>query len=186
MGIGHESLAAVYAALRREDGEPFGYPGGAIQISEIVDASLLAEAFEWAGESDAARNETFNITNGDVFAWRDAWPMLADALGVEVGPDLPARLADYLPARQEQWRGIVAREHLRDLTLAELLGESHFYADILLRMGADAITRPTLLSTIKLRQAGFSGCRDSEEVIRAWVAELQDRRLIPRQGWPSP
>jgi nucleoside-diphosphate-sugar epimerase len=171
---------AVYAALRHEAGEPFGYPGGALQISEIVDASLLAEAFEWASASDAARNETFNITNGDVFAWRDAWPMLADALGVEVGPNRPTRLADYLPARQEMWRDIVARQNLRPLTLAELLGESHHYIDILLRSDADTITRPTLLSTIKLRQAGFSGCRDSEDAVRCWITALQDRSLIPR------
>jgi nucleoside-diphosphate-sugar epimerase len=173
-------LLAVYAALRRDAGEPFGYPGGAMQISEIVDASLLAEACEWASATDAARNETFNITNGDVFAWRDSWPMLADALGVEVGLDRPTRLADYLPARHGKWRGIVARKNLRPLTLAELLGESHYYADILLRMDADVITRPTLLSTIKLRQADFSGCRDSEDVIRGWITELQDRRRIPR------
>jgi hypothetical protein len=54
------------------------------------------------------------------------------------------------------------------------------------RMGAEMITRPTLLSTIKLRQAGFAGCRDSDDVIRRPVDELQDRRLIPHQGWPSP
>ena len=96
--------------------------------------------------------------------------MLADTLGVHVGPDLPMRMADYLPAREEAWRRIVDRENLRSMPSAELIGESHHYADILLRMDAEVITRPTLLSTIKLRQAGFSGCRDGEDVIR---------RLIP-------
>jgi hypothetical protein len=45
----------------------------------------------------------------------------------------------------------VVRENLRPIPLAELLGESHHYAHILLR-GAEMITRPTLLSTMKLRQ----------------------------------
>jgi len=32
--------------------------------AEAVDADLLAEAFEWSASGPAARNETFNITNG--------------------------------------------------------------------------------------------------------------------------
>jgi hypothetical protein len=71
------------------------------------------------------------------------------------------------------------RATLCPTSLAELLGESHHYADILLRMDADAITRPTLLSTIKLRQAGFAECGDSDDVIRDWIPVLRDRRLIP-------
>jgi nucleoside-diphosphate-sugar epimerase len=169
----------AYAALRREEGKPFSYPGGALQISEIVDADLLAEAFEWAATAPGARNETFNITNGDIFTWRDAWPALADAFGIAPGPDEPMSLVDYLSARTEAWDRIVAREGLQPLGLMRFLGESHHYADLLLRRDAQTIGRPTLLSTIKLRQAGFGACRDSEEVVRRWARALQDRRLLP-------
>jgi nucleoside-diphosphate-sugar epimerase len=169
----------AYAALRREEGKPFSYPGGVAQISEIVGADLLAEAFLWAGRTPAAHGETFNITNGDAFSWRDAWPALAEAFGVEVGPDEPMRLAPWLIERAGLWDSLVARDGLQPIALAAFLGESHHYADILLRKDAEAIGRPTLLSTIKLRQAGFAGCRDSEDSLRGWVRELQLRRLLP-------
>jgi nucleoside-diphosphate-sugar epimerase len=172
---------AAYAALRREEGKPFSYPGGELQLGEIVDACLLAEAFEWAATARKAENETFNITNGDVFAWREAWPALAESLEIEVGPDEPMRLAEYLPMRAALWDGIAAREGLRALGLMRLLGESHHYIDLLLRMGADTIQHPTLLSTIKLRQAGFGACRDSDEVVRRWIGELKSRKIIPRR-----
>lgn len=181
-GVAMNPLLALgaYAARRREEGAPFSYTGGTVQISEIVDTDLLAEAFAWAAEAPHAASETFNITNGDVFAWRDAWPALADAFGLPAGPDEPMRLAGYLTARAALWDAIVIREGLRALRLPEFLGQSHHYADILLRPDAQTIGRPTLLSTIKLRQAGFNACRDSETVVRDWIRRLQDRALLPR------
>jgi nucleoside-diphosphate-sugar epimerase len=169
----------AYAALRREEGLPFSWPGGALQIGELVDPDLLAAAFQWAAETPAAHGQSFNVTNGDVFSWREAWPVMAEAFGVEVGPDEPLRLAEYLPARAGLWDNIAAREGLRPLGLPRLLGESHHYADILLRRGVEAMLRPLLLSTVKLRQAGFAECRDSYASLRHWIAQLQARRLIP-------
>lgn len=170
---------AAYAAIRREEGKPFSFPGGELQIGEIVDAELLAEVFEWAATSTAANAQTFNITNGDVCAWREVWPVLAEAFGIEVGADEPMRLAEYLSDRSEIWDDIVQRHGLRPLKLLTFLGESHHYADILLRADARTIQRPMLLSTIKLRKAGFAGCRDSEEVLRRLGEEMKTRRLIP-------
>jgi len=170
---------AAYAAIRRAEGKPFSFPGGETQIGEIVDADLLAEAFEWAASAPAAQAQTFNITNGDVCSWREVWPVLAAAFGVDVGTDEPMRLAEYLAVRSEIWDGVVQRHGLRPLKLMSFLGESHHYADILLRMDAKTIQRPMLLSTIKLRKAGFAGCRDSEDVLRRLVEEMRARRLIP-------
>lgn len=170
---------AVYAFIRREEGKAFSYPGGEVQIAELVDAALLARAFEWAGEAETAKNQIFNFTNGDVFAWRDAWPVLAAAFGVKEGPDEPMQLSHYLEQRTDIWDGIVARENLRPLSLAQFLGQSHYYSDILLRADATAIAYPTLLSTIKLRQAGFGACMDSHASLRHWIAVLRERRLIP-------
>jgi nucleoside-diphosphate-sugar epimerase len=169
----------AYAAIRREEGKTFAYPGGAIQVMELVDPRLLAHAFEWAAEAPAAANETFNATNGDVFAWREVWPAMADAFGMEQGPDEPLRLAEYLPARAEIWDRVVARQGLRPLPLDRFLGESHHYADALLRTGIDLLSQPILVSTIKLRQAGFPDCYDTEDSLRYWIGEMVRRRLIP-------
>ena len=183
-GVAMNPLRAIgaYAAIRRELGRPFAYPGGAAHVMEMVDPRLLGAAFAWAAEAPAATNETFNITNGDVYAWPEVWPALADAFGMETGPDEPLRLAEYLPAHAEVWDRIVAREGLRPIPLLPFLGESHHYADALLRPGVTATALPILVSTIKLRQAGFAGCFDTEDTLRHWLSVMVDRKLLPRPG----
>jgi hypothetical protein len=67
----------------------------------------------WAGQSPQAANEAFNITNGDVFEWRNVWPALAETLGVETGPDMPTSVAAYIEENAEVWDQIVAKYDLR-------------------------------------------------------------------------
>lgn len=169
----------VWAALRREQGLPLPYPGGAAQVMELVDPRLLGDAFLWAAEASAAANETFNVTNGDVFAWPEVWPALAEALRMETGPDAPLRLAPLLAESEEDWARIVAKHALRAIPLSALLGESHHYADALLRPGVEAIALPILVSTVKLRQAGFAACYDSEDTLRHWLQVMVERRILP-------
>jgi len=172
---------AAYAELRREEGKPFNFPGGALQLAEIVDAELIAEALEWAVTATAAKEQTFNISNGDVCAWRELWPALANAFNIELGPAEPIRLAEYLAERGDLWRDIAQKHSLRVPALKSFLGESHHYADILLRANSQSLQHPVLLSTIKLRQAGFTACRDSEAVLIRLIAEMKTRRLIPEK-----
>jgi nucleoside-diphosphate-sugar epimerase len=70
----------VYAAIRREKGEPFGFPGGPSFVWEAADADLVGDVMVWAAQSPQAADEAFNITNGDVFEWRNVWPALAETL----------------------------------------------------------------------------------------------------------
>ncbi len=79
----------VYAAMMREQGRPLDYPGGAARESQAVDVDLLARAIAWSGETAAARNEAFNVTNGDVFTWENVWPAIADALEMKAGKPVP-------------------------------------------------------------------------------------------------
>jgi nucleoside-diphosphate-sugar epimerase len=67
----------VYAAMLREQGRALDYPGGAARVSQAVDVDLLARAMAWAGEAEAAHNEAFNVTNGDVFTWENVWPAIS-------------------------------------------------------------------------------------------------------------
>src|SRR5688572_7894680 len=85
----------VYAAIRREKGEPFSYPGGPSFGWESADASLVGQVMVGAAQSPQAENEIFNVTNGDVFEWRSVWPAMAETLGVRLGPDEPTSLAVY-------------------------------------------------------------------------------------------
>ena len=170
----------AYAAILRERGEPLSFPGGVTGLSEAVDADLLAAAFDWAMDAPAARNETFNITNGDVLSWRDSWPAIADALGMEVGPDTPMSLAAEMPRRADEWAAIVDRHRLRSpRSLQAFVGDSFVYADMLFHYGSDVVRPPALVSTIKLRQAGFGGCIDTEDMFRKWFARFRERQLLP-------
>jgi nucleoside-diphosphate-sugar epimerase len=185
-GAAMNPLLAIgaYAALLREEDRPLAYPGGAPQVMELADPRLLGQAFVWAASAPAAAHETFNITNGDVFAWAEVWPAIADALGMPTGPDRSEPIAPRLAAGHDAWAGLVGRHGLRDIPLPALLGESHHYADALLRPGVDTISRPILVSTIKLRQAGFGACYDTEDTLRYWLDAMVQRRLLPPPRTP--
>ena len=174
----------VYAALLREEGSPLFFPGGDPSVFELVDTDLLARSMEWAATTDAARNETFNITNGDVATWQDLWPVVADALGMEVGPPRPISLAEEMPKRQADWTVIVKKYNLvAPVDLHAYVGESFHFADSCFayrREGTpNLVSRPMLVSTIKARQAGFCDCLDSADMLRKWLREFQQHRLLP-------
>ena len=77
---------AVYAAICRETGRGFHFPGSREQweaVTDVTDAGLLADHLVWAATTPGAANHALNIVNGDVFRWRRMWPRLAAALDVE-------------------------------------------------------------------------------------------------------
>jgi nucleoside-diphosphate-sugar epimerase len=172
-------IIGAYAAVCREEGEPFAFPGGVSYVWEAVDARLVAKALTWAARSPQAAGQHFNITNGDVFEWRNLWPAMAATLGVETGPDRPRSLAEYLPAKAAVWDRIVARHGLRPVPMRELVGESHHYADFCFAHGAATPPPPAFVSTVKLREAGFCDVRDTEDTFTFWLNDLIARRILP-------
>jgi nucleoside-diphosphate-sugar epimerase len=169
----------VYAAIRREKGEPFSFPGGPSFVWEAADADLVGDVMVWAAESPQAANEAFNITNGDVFEWRSVWPGLAETLGVETGADVPMSVAAYIEKNSDVWSQIVAKYNLRSRNLRELVGQGDQHADFAFAYGAPAGPR-AFVSTIKLRQAGFTKTIDTEQAFRSALQSLIDRRLLPQ------
>jgi nucleoside-diphosphate-sugar epimerase len=172
-------IIGLYAAIRRELGEPFSFPGGASYVWEVADSRLVAGVLEWAALTPHAAGQHFNVANGDVFEWRNLWPSFARTLGVDLGPDEPRSLAEYLPANAAVWDRVVRRHGLRETKLLDLLGESHHYADFCFAYGSDEPVPPRFMSSIKLRQAGFHEYYDTEETFRFWFQALQDRRVLP-------
>jgi nucleoside-diphosphate-sugar epimerase len=167
----------LYGALLEERGEPLHFPGGAGNVFEGVDADLIGRAIRWAGEADSARNQAFNITNGDVMTWRNVWPVIADALGMKVGEDRPALLARELPPRAGEWDAIRRKYDLVAPEMMAFAGKSLDYVDLL--MSGDAARPPFLVSTVKLRRAGFTEMLDSEQMLRNAIAAMQARKLLP-------
>ena len=172
-------VVGIYAALCREESRPFGFPGHIAYVREAVDARLIGRAAEWAARTPTAWGEHYNLTNGEVFSWRDIWPAMADALGVPAAPDHPVSMAEHLPARAAVWDRIVQRHGLRPLQMENLLGQSHFYADFGFGHGLKAMPPPAFVSTVKIKQAGFTETFDTELAVRHWLQVLMDRRILP-------
>jgi nucleoside-diphosphate-sugar epimerase len=170
----------VYAAMMRHAGKTaLDYPGGVGRVAQAVDADLLARAIAWSGESEKARNEIFNVTNGDVFVWPNVWPAIADALGLEAGIHMPLRLDTQIRPREDDWAAIRKAHGLKSGNLKEFVGLSFEYADYTMGYGRDTPGPAALVSTIKLMQAGFHEVMDTEAMFRKCFAEMQAKRLLP-------
>jgi nucleoside-diphosphate-sugar epimerase len=170
----------VYAAMMRRAGKrKLDYPGGVGRVAQAVDADLLARAIAWSGEAAAARNEIFNVTNGDVFVWPNVWPAIADALGFEAGDHVPLSLDREIRPREDDWAEIRRAHGLSSATLKEFVGLSFEYADYTMGFGRTQPGPPALVSTIKLMQAGFTEVMDTEAMFRKCFAEMQAKRLLP-------
>ncbi|ANK82614.1 SDR family oxidoreductase [Minwuia thermotolerans] len=172
----------VYAALARESGQLFSYPGGATAVWEATDSGLLARAIDWAGESDAAANEVFNITNGDVFVWENLWPAIAESLGTGIGEPRRTSLAKTIPPQAAAWDRIRARHDLKAPALADFVGQSLHFADYILGYDRDEDGFTPLVSTVKIRQAGFHEAMDTEAMMCGWFRTFQMHGLLPPPG----
>lgn len=166
----------AHAAVMRERGPILPYPGGAERVSQAVDADLLARAIAWAGETAAAANETFNVTNGDVFTWPNVWPAIAEAVGMRTGPDEPFLLQSL---QRGDWDRARQRFGLLSPALADFVGLSLEYADYQMRYGHTEPGPPAIVSTVKLAQAGFHEVMDTELMFLKWFRVFQQKRLLP-------
>jgi len=173
-------VAAIgaYAAILREEGRPLTFPGGGPAVNGATDSLLLARAAAFAATAPAAAGETYNVVNGDVLVWRDLWPSIAAHFGMPAGEPAPLRLAEAMPPREGVWARIVARHGLAPSTLDGLVGNSWQFAD---RSFGFGIAQPpnSVLSPIKIRQAGFHDCQDTEDSLLHWIRRMQADKLLP-------
>jgi len=173
-------IIGVYAAVCRELGLPFICPAKVPGVIEAVDTDLIAKALLWCTESPKARNETFNITNGDVMVWPNVWPTIAKAVGLEPAYGESISLSAFLTEHAAVWDRIAKRDTKLAIPFSEICGESHHYADMILFAGAKETPPPMVVSTIKLRQAGFGDCMDSEDMFVKWLDRSVEDGILPR------
>jgi nucleoside-diphosphate-sugar epimerase len=169
----------VYAAILREQGRALDYPGGAARVSQAVDVDLLARAIGWAGEADTARNQAFNVTNGDVFTWENVWPAIAEALDMKPGGAVPLSLAATYPQWVAPWDAMRRKYDLISPGLEAFVGLSFQYADYSMRYGQTEPGPPSIVSTVKINKAGFTEMMDTEDMFRKWLGQARSSRLLP-------
>ncbi len=167
---------AVYAAISKELGLPLRFPGTEKTygvLTQITSAEILAKATVWAGQAETARNEVFNITNGDYFRWRHLWPRIAAMFDMSTADPIPTPLPVYMADKAPVWEAIVRKHGLQPLPYDQV--SAWPFADAVLRL----MEFDNMLSTIKVRRAGFHDCIDTEEMFKNFFAGLRKDRVIP-------
>lgn len=172
----------VYASILREEGEPLHFPGQSLEprLAEAVDAELVAKALAWAAANPVASGNAYNLTNGDVFVWRQAWAAIAESMDMKVGEHRPMSFATELVKRADAWASIVQKYALRAPSdLIKFVGyNSLVYCDVIVGSGSKSpIT--IINSTIQARKHGFHECLDSEDMFRLIFRRLREQRLLP-------
>ncbi len=171
------STLAAYATICRETGRPFRFPGSPTQwhsLTDMTDARVLARHLEWAATTEAARNEAFNVVNGDVFRWSWMWPRIARWFGLEAAPftgehtPLEVQMADAAPV----WATIARKYDLAEADLATVASPWHTDADL---------GRPMEVVTdmSKSRKLGFLDYQATDESFFELFSRLRQARIIP-------
>jgi len=169
------SIIAVYAAIVRELGLPFTFPGGPSvydRLYQVTDADVLARGMVWAATEPACAGRAFNLTNGDLFRWCHLWPALGAFFALPV--DAPRRidLARMMADKEPVWRRIQAHHALTPLPFAAVadwnVGNYFFGADW------DIVSDMT-----RTHQAGFVPAVDSEAMLLRLMAELRRLKVVP-------
>ena len=168
---------ATYATLCRETGRPFRFPGSAAQwngLTDVTDARILARQLAWAATTPAARDEAFNIVNGDVFRWSWMWGRIAEWFGIEAAPfdGAPQPLEQQMDGAAQLWSEIAAREKLKESDLGRLASAWHTDADL---------GRPIEVVTdmSKSRRLGFLDYQASDDSFFDLFTRLRAERIIP-------
>jgi len=169
---------AIYGSICRATGAPFVFPGSPEQlngVTDITDARLLGRQVAWALTAPEARNQAVNTVNGGVFRWRQMWPRVAGALGVEAAPypGSPTPLADRMGFADEVWARLVKEHDLLPYRATELASWWHTDADL----GRQV---ETFADMSRSRTLGFLDYQDSARSFTDLFELLRAKGIIPR------
>jgi nucleoside-diphosphate-sugar epimerase len=168
---------AVYASICKATGRPFIFPGSPTQwngLSDMTDARLLARHLEWASTTEAAKNQDFNVVNGDVFRWSWMWQRIAAWFDIEPQPlpDEITPLENQLAEAGPIWAEIAAKHGLAEADIGKLASAWHTDADL---------GRPIEVMTdmSKSRKLGFLDYQATDDSLTDLFVRLRESRIIP-------
>ena len=170
------TVLGAYAAICRELDVPLDFPGSVAAysvLSELSDATALAEAIVFLSTHETGRNAAFNVTNGDSFRWCQVWPQLAQWFGMPCGVPRNMKLATWMSDKGPVWDRIVIRHGLQPRPLESLA--SWEFADFVFGKEWDLLS-----DNGRLRRAGFNVCVDTIGMLRDQIGQYRDARLLPR------
>jgi hypothetical protein len=147
-------------------------PEGWNTLQETTDAELFGRATLWALGEDKARNEIFNVSNGDVYRWRQMWSELAAFYDIQVAEPLAMSTVLGMSEKGPLWDAMVARYGLFPTPYEQIANWA--FVDFMLNFPEE-----TILSTIKIRQAGFADCIDTHQSFKRQLSKSREMRIIP-------
>ncbi|MGK3113523.1 SDR family oxidoreductase [Candidatus Pantoea formicae] len=166
---------AIYASICRSQGLPLRFPGSEKTWHSIVDhtdAGLLAKATVWAATSSTAKNQAFNVNNGDIWRWSELWPHIASWFQLECAPPVRLSFQQMFKDYQLTWHDVAKRN---SLNMADILRLSDGqFADFVFGWDYDMFGDGS-----KLRLAGFSQIQATDEMFFNLFRYFRELRLIP-------
>ncbi len=169
------SVIAVYAAIMKELGRPFAFPGGAEggrAIYQVTDSAHFANAALWAAREPLCANQAYNITNGDYFRWLDLWPRLAQVFEMPLAPPSPLALTEFMADKAPLWDAMVKKYGLKPFRFDEVVAWP--FGDYVFNTSWDVMTNLT-----KSRQHGFHEVVDTEEMFVRLLTQFRRERIVP-------
>jgi len=168
-------LLAFYASVMAERGETIPFPGTLARYTLPTTASntdTLGEACAWSAEAASARNQAFNINNGDSLLWAEVWPRICEFFGRQAAEPGGTSLRECMPGSASAWRKIVQRHALVETSWPS---EAEWaYADGIVRPD-----RPDIIDISKLKSAGFDPTASTLDSILNILGRFRHARLIP-------
>ena len=168
----------VYATICKHEGVPFKFPGTKEaweNYSDSSDADLIAEQHIWAAVEPNAKNEAFNISNGDVFKWKHFWKVLSEQFEVENG-GFDESVGKMSMVEMMKDKGAVWDEIVREKGLVATKLEDvgvWWFVDMIL--GSDC-----MLDTMnKSKEHGFFGFRNSKSSLISWIDKMKGYKIVP-------
>ncbi|WP_207435365.1 SDR family oxidoreductase [Sabulibacter ruber] len=170
------NLIAAYASMCKELNVAMRFPGTPRAYQVVVNVTgveVLSKSMEWAALNQNTREEIFNITNGDVFRWEQAWKKFGEFFGVEIDQPQTFSLQEYMADKGPLWDQMVQKYGLQPYKLDKLVQWG--FGDFIFNTEYDAF-----FDVNKARRYGFHEMHlDSIEHMLQTFQTLRDNKIIP-------
>lgn len=166
---------AIYASLCKAQSLPLRFPGSQTAWHSIVDHTddgLLSAATLWASTAPAARNQAFNVNNGDIWRWSELWPVIAGWFELEMAPPVQLSFQQLFSDYRKTWQALAEKMLLVEPDIMKLSNGQ--FADFVFSWDYDMFGDGS-----KLRRAGFTGFRATDEMFIRLFTQFRTAKIIP-------
>ncbi|EFJ28801.1 hypothetical protein SELMODRAFT_92604 [Selaginella moellendorffii] len=167
---------AIYAAICKHQKLSFNFPGNRQSwetLTNVSDADLVAEQELWAATNPSAKNEAFNIADGDCTSWERLWAVMAREFKLECPAydGKPVSLEQLLKNKKNVWEQIVVENGLLETAVQD---ETWWAVDLCLNFPFQVVSCMN-----KSKEHGFLSYRNSEKSVIYWIRKMKEKNILP-------